>query len=105
MPVIRPESRVDRPESSTNTVRPTGSNASNIRGQLWTLVITSLGSSLRIAHGSAPVKPFLQNAYQVRSFRSASIIAWKAERIASPKFGHATDTIIRLVRVDTCVTG
>ncbi len=74
MPVIRPESRVDRPESSTNTVRPTGSNASNIRGQLWTLVITSLGSSLRIAHDNAPIKPFLQNAYQVRSFHSTSEI-------------------------------
>ena len=37
--------------------------------------------------------------------RSASTIAWKSERIARPKFSHATHTIIRLVRVDTCVTG
>ena len=35
--------------------------------------------------------------------RSGPAFAWKSERIAGPKFGHAMDDIIRLVGVDACI--
>src|SRR5277367_6282509 len=61
------------------------------------------GASDRVGNGRKLLALFLLSSAPVRS--SALTIARKSERFARPKFGYATHPIIRVVRVDTRVTG
>jgi hypothetical protein len=92
-----PDQRRFKPDPGVNLVRCGISRPDGHENYLFRFV------PRKCATAGAPLNSLLEDTYQGKSICSCSVFAWKSERIAGPKFGHATRNFICLLRIDAFV--